>query len=356
MKDHETQKDGTQGAPPPKAKTGGEHDRTHKHADGHTAARPDILGDGRITHPANAEPLAGLLSQLQQSHGNAYVQRFVNESGGEKAHEAKTAPESHALDAGTRSQMESAFGENFGDVRVHTGGAAEKMNEEQGARAVTRGRDIYFGRGEYDSSSREGKELLAHELAHVVQQRGSSGSPQTNATGQAGDAFEQEADQAAASVLMGQRPHVENRSAAPAFQRQGHGPEAPSITHGVTLSLAYDQVERVSGTAGRNSWNARLLLTGTEGSRVDTLHITHSSNVSVSVVDLAGMNLRIQTAGRGVTIVQFDRKARGLRQLQLTFVSGHSAFIHTVQLPVSPGDKLTAAPPAAAPSGSGRTA
>ena len=129
MRDHdrETQKDGAQSAPPQKAKTGGEQERAHKHADGHAAAHPDILRDERAAHTANAEPLAGLLSQLQHSHGNAYVQRFVNESGGEKANEQKPAAESHALDAGVRSRMESAFGEDFGDVRVHAGQRAGEV-------------------------------------------------------------------------------------------------------------------------------------------------------------------------------------------------------------------------------------
>src|SRR5205814_6565446 len=121
-----------------------------------------------------------------------------------------------SLDAGVRSQMESAFGENFGDVRVHTGGDAERVNEELGARAVTRGRDIYFGKGEYDSSTREGKELLAHELTHVVQQRERSSSTRANSTAQVSEALEQEADHAALPASSGQRAHVENRSTAPA--------------------------------------------------------------------------------------------------------------------------------------------
>ena len=45
MKDHETQKDGAQGQPPLKAKTGGGQERQHKHADAHPPARPDVLGE-----------------------------------------------------------------------------------------------------------------------------------------------------------------------------------------------------------------------------------------------------------------------------------------------------------------------
>ena len=263
MRDHDHEpKDGAQGQPPQKAKTGGEQERQHKHADGHAPARPDMLRDERLAHPANAEPLAELLSQLQHSHGNAYVQRVVAESGGEKAQETKPAAESHAqgLDAATRSLMESGFGESFGDVRVHTGGEAERMNEDLGARAVTRGRDIYFGRGEYNPSTQDGKELLAHELTHVVQQRGGS-SAQSGSVGRAGDAYEQEAERAAALAAHGARVQVERQSAAPAYQREGGGKQpqaqpAPPATFGlenITVSSASP-----SGTLS-NGWRYRLV-------------------------------------------------------------------------------------------------
>ncbi|HEX8146412.1 MAG TPA: DUF4157 domain-containing protein [Pyrinomonadaceae bacterium] len=248
--DHEAQKDGTQGTPPLKAKTGGEHDPARRQADGHPSAHPDILGDARIAHPANAEPLAELLSQLQHSHGNAYVQRVVSEAGGEKSQEQTPAAESHGpsvaqgLDAGTRSLMESAFGESFGDVRVHTGGEAERMNEELGARAVTRGRDLYFDRGEYDPSTAEGRRLLAHELAHVVQQSGEA-SRAAGSVNRPGDSHEQEADRAAREVLSGGRATILERSAAPAYQREPRGggqqkapPGALDLTRQPSGSLA----------------------------------------------------------------------------------------------------------------------
>jgi hypothetical protein len=245
MRDHdrETQKDGAQGQPPQKLKTGGEHERAHKQTEGHAAAHPDILRDERLAHPANAEPLAELLSQLQHSHGNAYVQRVVSEAGAEQKQEpSKPAAESHTqsnaqgLDAGTRSLMESAFGESFGDVRIHTGGEAERMSDELGARAVTRGRDVYFDHGEYDPSTKEGLELLAHELAHVVQQGGDSSGKAAGAVNQLGDTYEQEADRAAREVLSGGHPTVMERSAAPAYQRQAkEGGQQKQIAGAINL-------------------------------------------------------------------------------------------------------------------------
>ena len=74
------------------------------------------------------------------------------------------------LPAETRDFFEPRFGVNFGNVRVHTGAQAEEAADSIGAKAFTLGNDIAFGRGQYSPSSGEGRELLAHELTHTVQQ------------------------------------------------------------------------------------------------------------------------------------------------------------------------------------------
>jgi Domain of unknown function (DUF4157) len=73
-----------------------------------------------------------------------------------------------------RGHMESRFGTSFGSVRVHTDAAAVQMNRELSAQAFTHGRDIYMRPDKYDPGAEAGKKLLAHELTHVVQQRGAS--------------------------------------------------------------------------------------------------------------------------------------------------------------------------------------
>jgi hypothetical protein len=77
-----------------------------------------------------------------------------------------------ALPVGVRSQMEGALGADFGGVRVHTGLAAHALNVALQARAFTTGRDIFFRHGEYAPGGAGGRQVLAHELAHVVQQGG----------------------------------------------------------------------------------------------------------------------------------------------------------------------------------------
>jgi hypothetical protein len=71
--------------------------------------------------------------------------------------------------------MESRFHADFGDVRVHTDAAAERSAGALGARAFTVGRDVAFSRAQYAPDTQSGRELIAHELAHVVQQ--SRGGP-----------------------------------------------------------------------------------------------------------------------------------------------------------------------------------
>ncbi|WP_208729635.1 eCIS core domain-containing protein [Corallococcus exercitus] len=76
-----------------------------------------------------------------------------------------------ALAPATRHSMESAFGAGFGDVRVHTSPEAGAAARALGARAFTVGTDIVFGAGNYRPGFPSGERLIAHELAHVVQQR-----------------------------------------------------------------------------------------------------------------------------------------------------------------------------------------
>lgn len=75
------------------------------------------------------------------------------------------------LTAGLQRKMEHGFGTGFGGVRVHTDSHADKLNRSLNARAFTVGQDIFFRRGSFRPHTPTGKHLLAHELAHTVQQK-----------------------------------------------------------------------------------------------------------------------------------------------------------------------------------------
>ncbi|WP_284269092.1 eCIS core domain-containing protein [Bradyrhizobium iriomotense] len=80
------------------------------------------------------------------------------------------------LDAATRSFMEPRFGHDFGDVRIHSDHAAAESARAVGACAYTVGQAIAFADGEYRPGADSGRRLLAHELAHTLQQAGAAPS------------------------------------------------------------------------------------------------------------------------------------------------------------------------------------
>jgi hypothetical protein len=80
------------------------------------------------------------------------------------------------LDTATRGFFEPRLGVDLGAVRVHAEGHAGNAAQSVGARAFTVGENIVFAPGEFAPGSAGGRHLLAHELAHVVQQRGGAGA------------------------------------------------------------------------------------------------------------------------------------------------------------------------------------
>lgn len=77
-----------------------------------------------------------------------------------------------SLDAGTRYFMESRFGHDFGDVRIHDDFLSHQSSAGINALAFTHQNHIVFGAGQYNPGTDAGKKLLAHELTHVLQQSG----------------------------------------------------------------------------------------------------------------------------------------------------------------------------------------
>src|SRR5262249_717319 len=78
------------------------------------------------------------------------------------------------LDSAARAFMEPRFGHDFSHVRVHTDQKAAESARSIHAQAYTVGHDVVFCAGQYSPRRAEGKELLAHELTHVIQQNGTA--------------------------------------------------------------------------------------------------------------------------------------------------------------------------------------
>lgn len=164
------------------------------------------------------------LLRLQRYFGNQYVGRILSRVGseGEQAQDMTAIERSidsargggHGMDHGTRARMEAAFGADFSDVRIHTDAKSDSLNRSLAARAFTTGRDVFFRHGEYSPGSSSGRELLAHELTHVVQQNG-DGLQRKMTVSEPGDPYEVEADQMASAVIQQEQMQAVGRAVTP---------------------------------------------------------------------------------------------------------------------------------------------
>lgn len=106
-----------------------------------------------------------------------------------------------ALDTTTRSKMEFVFETNFSNVEIHTDSKAGNLSDSMNARAFTVGNHIAFKNGEHKPGTLIGDALLAHELAHVMQQqKGSVDAKSNDNTNYA--RLEEEADVSAVNTVM----------------------------------------------------------------------------------------------------------------------------------------------------------
>jgi hypothetical protein len=133
-----------------------------------------------------------------------------------------------ALDADTRTFFEEAYGHDFSRVRIHADDVAARSAKDVNAQAYTVGEHVVFGDRQYAPHEPQGTQLLAHELAHVVQQRAMSPAGEAGLKIAPSDApGEREADRAAAAVMSEQSPalaagtspaHVARRPAGAPFR------------------------------------------------------------------------------------------------------------------------------------------
>jgi hypothetical protein len=114
----------------------------------------------------------------------------------------------HRLDSSMQSLAESAYGTGLGHVTVHTGAEASAFAAAHGAAAATVGSQIVFADGSYQPGTLRGDALLAHELAHVVQQDAPTADAAVEAAPRKGPPHaEHEADRAAAGALFASGRH-----------------------------------------------------------------------------------------------------------------------------------------------------
>lgn len=120
------------------------------------AAAAVLVGSGSPAQPPHITPASRVPAEAFGPIPDS-IERVLAQPGG-------------SLDHGTRSFMERRFGADFAAVRVHHEGGAAQSARDVGARAYTVGSHIVFGAGQYAPGARGGRELIAHELAHTLQQ------------------------------------------------------------------------------------------------------------------------------------------------------------------------------------------
>ena len=138
----------------------------------------------KVSHPdkiKNTPNRTGLQSEhssevqsiidLQRTAGNQAVRRTLQaKNDGLEQRLNHTKGSGSSLSEDVRAFVEPRLQFDFSNVRVHADAEAARLNQELGTRAFTRGRDIYFGSGQYSPQSYLGRRLLTHELVHVMQQ------------------------------------------------------------------------------------------------------------------------------------------------------------------------------------------
>jgi len=218
-------------------------------ARGHDARR--ARGGQPSGGPLGGQHDHAALLHLQRTAGNAGVVQLLGaeDEARSPVHDVVGTGGGTPLDDGTRADMESRFGQDFGDVRVHTDGQASASAEAVGANAYTVGSDVVFGAGQFDPATPTGQRTLAHELVHVLQQR-SGPVDGTDAPGgirlsDPADRFERAADRTAEAVMAAApsasataapgadsstaQRELEEAAGTPALQRQEMGEEEEEL-------------------------------------------------------------------------------------------------------------------------------
>lgn len=207
---------------------------TPRHTDGTDASGAMRTPTTRREQRGGSQQVGSLersFERLQQTVGNRAVQESLAPSpiprGGK--------PLTPAL----RKDVERRFGHDFGAVQIHTDGPAARSAETLHAEAYTVGTHIVFGEGRFTPGTIEGRQLLAHELAHVVQQQ--SAARAAHMSGSAVDRLEASARRAGSQVGAGGTARVARSAAVPTIQRApqrrfGRGDQLVVIT-GETVTV-----------------------------------------------------------------------------------------------------------------------
>jgi Domain of unknown function (DUF4157) len=155
------------------------------------------------------------------------------------------------IEPGARSFLEERMGHDFSDVRVHTGAKADESARSINAQAYTVGTDVVFRSGAYQPDSDTGKHVLAHELAHVVQQKSGpvAGTPGPGgiSISTPGDPFERAAERSAEQAMSGPAPSPVPASGDAGMTAQRAAEEEEEVAQALVAQRAEEEEEEPAG-------------------------------------------------------------------------------------------------------------
>jgi hypothetical protein len=253
--------------------------------------------DSRLAEPAAevepAKPLQGLFGGRPMLAQRKLARRAQQRRLGAEAEAAPEPETAQPLPDGSREKFERSLGADLGGVRVHTGGDAAREATALDARAYTVGQNIGFAAGEYQPGSADGERLLAHEVAHTVQQSKSQAHAQRKAeVSEPHDASESEADDAADQMVRGapatvgpagaqvaRKDHKDKgkeKSKAPAFQ---------PVVKDDTFLQASDTDATIVGLQYKKQW--MVAVSGGKPAAIASASVgSYSGSKSASVVEM----------------------------------------------------------------------
>lgn len=210
---------------------------------------------GRAAASGRIDALTGTdILALQRSVGNAGVTALLEEPAS-PVHDVINAP-GRPLEEPVRSDMEARLGHDFSDVRVHDDGAAHASAQSVNAHAYTVGSHVVFQRDAYAPDSDSGRQTLAHELTHVVQQRSGPVDGSAAAGGikvsDPSDRFEREASATAERVMStpaAASADPVQRLTEPVVQREEAAEEDDDIAQRMVVQREADGEEQEEGTS-----------------------------------------------------------------------------------------------------------
>lgn len=238
------------------------------------------------------------------------------------------------LEGSVRGKMEGAFGANFANVEVHTDSNAANLSSNMNARAFTVGNHVAFGSGEYQPGTLMGDGLLAHELAHVEQQKGFDIKTKSMANGTASEE-EKEADNTAVLVAMSisdstqQNVVSEKKHSKTGFKisRCSKGATRPADLHAGTQVPDSTRLGRLRGELAPGSvsaggvplrWDGAATSTGT----LTPLAITNRTNLKRDLtaamqqhLNNAMLSIRPQSTMARIPITEFEGPGRAAKQV-----------------------------------------